>query len=244
MIFATAAQAAHDKFRVDSHGAGAWIHPYFGTGAKAIEKSMPETGAPLPMLYLVEQDANTTIPTHFHQVSQFQVAVAGAGRLGDHDLTPVTVHYTNAFTGYGPLQASSEGMSYFTVRNAFDPGLRPLPEAKPELIAARQTPQGAQPVNVVVKPIELAATITHAALHSLLAHDNGAAALMHSLMPHQKLEIKPLAQDRAWLLIQGQAQFSGSSLQSMDGVFLGHSERCELHAGDAGLHLLELRFPA
>ncbi len=244
MILATAAQAEKDKFRVDSHGAGAWIYPYFGTGAKAVGADKPETGAPWPMLYLVAQDANTTIPTHFHQVTQFQVAVSGAGRLGDHALRPVTVHYTNAFTGYGPLQAGSEGLSYFTARNAFDPGLRALPEAKQELMAARQTPLGSQPLNVVAQPIELAPRIDHAAMHSLLAHDNGAAALMHSVMPHQPFAVAALSQDRVYLLIQGDAQLGESALQAMDGVFLGQGERLQLSTGQAGLHLLELRFPA
>jgi hypothetical protein len=241
MIIATAAQAAQDKFRVDSHGAGAWIHPYFGTGAKAVGTDKPATGAALPMLYLVEQDAGTTIPTHFHQVTQFQVAVAGSGKIGDHALRPVTVHYTNAFTGYGPLQASSEGMSYFTVRNAFDPGLRPLPEAKQELLAARKTPAGSQPLNIVAPPW-VRSEHSNAA-EQLLAHDSGAAAVMHSLPQGTALNTQPVLQDRTWLLISGQARLNDMELNAQDGVFLAAGESLQLHALSE-LQLLELRFSA
>jgi hypothetical protein len=242
MIVGTAAQAARDKFRVDSHGAGAWIHPYFGTGAKAMLAGKPQTGAPLPMLYLVEQDANTTIPTHFHQVTQFQVAVAGSGKIGERDLRPVTVHYTNAFTGYGPLHASSEGMSYFTVRNAFDPGLRPLPEAKQELLEARQTPAGNQPLNIVAEPVEISDHIEQSTQQSLLAHENGAGALMHRLPQAAAFSAMGLPQDRVWMMISGRARVDGVELGAMDGVFLPAGATLAVQAL-AGLHLLELRFP-
>jgi hypothetical protein len=196
------------------------------------------------MLYLVEQDAGTIIPTHFHQVTQFQVAVAGRGKIGERLLEPVTVHYTNAFTGYGPLQASSEGMSYFTVRNAFDPGLRPLPEAREELMHARRTPAGATPLNVVAEPFALSSAITSYAQHSLLAHDSGAAALMHCLPPNNEIQIKALPQDRTLLMISGQARMMDAPLNTMDGLFLAAGESLSLQADQAGVRLLELRFPA
>jgi hypothetical protein len=242
MIVGTAAQAAKDKFRVDSHGAGAWIHPYFGTGAKAMPAGKPQAGAPLPMLYLVEQDANTTIPAHFHQVTQFQVAVAGGGTLGERDLRPVTVHYTNAFTGYGPLHASGEGLSYFTVRNAFDPGLRPLPEAKQELLDARQTPAGRQPLNIVAEPVAVSTHIEQSTQQSLLAHENGAGALMHRLPQAAEFHAKGLPQDRVWLLISGRARVDGVEVGAMDGVFVPAGASLALQAL-AQLNVLELRFP-
>jgi hypothetical protein len=249
MIVASAAQAAQDKFRVDSHGAGAWIHPYFGTGAKAIGTSKPATGSPLPMLYLVEQDPNTSIPTHFHQVTQFQVAVAGHGKLGEHALRPVTVHYTNAFTGYGPLQASSEGMSYFTVRNAFDPGLRALPEAKQELLDARKTPAGSQPLNIIAKPWTRFESLDKTASQQLLTHDSGASAWIHSYQTGANLTVAPMPQDRVWILIAGDAQIDARQatqahdLQAWDGLFLASQETLDLRAGVAGMQILELRFP-
>ena len=66
--------------------------------------------------------AHTTIPSHFHAVNQFQVVVEGEGTLGKRAVYPWTVHYTNGFTGYGPLCAGAAGMAFFTLRNRWDAG--------------------------------------------------------------------------------------------------------------------------
>ena len=68
------------------------------------------------------QLAHTIIPSHFHAVNQFQVVVEGEGTLGKRAVYPWTVHYTNGFTGYGPLCAAAAGMAFFTLRNRWDAG--------------------------------------------------------------------------------------------------------------------------
>src|SRR5689334_17803737 len=40
---------------------------------------------------------------HFHTVDQFQIVVAGAGRIGRHELAPYSIHFSRAYTPYGPL---------------------------------------------------------------------------------------------------------------------------------------------
>jgi hypothetical protein len=87
--------------------------------------------------YLIEQDPNTVIKAHFHQANQFQVVVAGGGRLGKRDVAPILVHYTDAYTPYGPINAGDDGLHYFTLRDGFDPGARFLPEQAAELIRQR-----------------------------------------------------------------------------------------------------------
>jgi hypothetical protein len=74
------------------------------------------------MASFVEQRPHTIIPTHFHAVNQFQVLVDGQGTLGKRAVHPWTVHYTNGFTGYGPLYAGAAGMAFFTLRNRYDAG--------------------------------------------------------------------------------------------------------------------------
>jgi hypothetical protein len=76
----------------------------------------------MPMASFVEQLPHTTIPAHFHAVNQFQVVVEGQGTLGKRAVHPWTVHYTNGFTGYGPLCAGAAGMAFFTLRNRWDVG--------------------------------------------------------------------------------------------------------------------------
>src|SRR5436309_1317297 len=68
---------------------------YFGSG-----KSLEET----PQAFLVEVVLpGAVIHPHFHRVPQFQIVIAGGGRIGKHPLEPVAVHYVDAFTPYGPI---------------------------------------------------------------------------------------------------------------------------------------------
>jgi hypothetical protein len=48
----------------------------------------------------------------------------GEGQMGrtDGKLGPGVVHYTDAYTGYGPITASQQGLSYFALRPRKDPG--------------------------------------------------------------------------------------------------------------------------
>lgn len=76
----------------------------------------------MPQIILVEQpDPGSTLLPHYHASDQFQVFMDGDGLLGKHPLNPVSVHYTNKFTGYGPIVAGDAGVSYYVLRPAPDP---------------------------------------------------------------------------------------------------------------------------
>lgn len=83
-----------------------------------------------PQALLVEQSANSVIPAHFHGINQFQVVVRGGGMLGKHAVGPVCVHYAQAYTGYGPINAGEEGVFYFTLRAQSEPGAFFFPEGR------------------------------------------------------------------------------------------------------------------
>ncbi|MPZ43161.1 MAG: hypothetical protein GEV05_07155 [Betaproteobacteria bacterium] len=74
-----------------------------------------------PQLLLVEQQipASAILP-HYHCIDQFQIFMDGSGKLGNHPIEPIAIHYTNAHTGYGPIVAGEAGMSYYVVRPSFD----------------------------------------------------------------------------------------------------------------------------
>jgi len=69
-----------------------------------------------PQAFLVRAGAGHVIPGHFHAVDQFQIFVEGSAKLGRFDLRPGSVHYTDAYTTYGPIIATEEGYGYFTLR--------------------------------------------------------------------------------------------------------------------------------
>ena len=77
--------------------------------------------ADVPQLLLVEQQVpGSQILPHFHGIDQFQVFMDGDGKLGRHEIAPISIHYTNAWTGYGPIVAGDRGMSYYVMRPGFD----------------------------------------------------------------------------------------------------------------------------
>lgn len=81
-----------------------------------------EVRQPGPQAFLVQQSPNWGTPPHFHLEQQFQVVVAGEGAIGRHSVMPLTVHYAGPETGYGPINAGPEGLSYLTLRAEGDTG--------------------------------------------------------------------------------------------------------------------------
>ncbi|GMV56403.1 MAG: hypothetical protein AMXMBFR6_22080 [Betaproteobacteria bacterium] len=86
-----------------------------------------------PQAALIEKPPGSIVPPHFHCVNQFQVVVDGTGAIGRHAIRSGSVHYSGAYTGYGPIIAGKSGISYFTLRAQFDFGAYYLPASKAKL---------------------------------------------------------------------------------------------------------------
>jgi hypothetical protein len=124
-VIATADRARLTRRRANSNGTGFWLTSYIGANRYTPDAAAPpKPGKLYPMAFLVEQDAGAVVGAHYHQADQFQVIVAGSGRLGRHDVAAGAVHFAGAWSAYGPLAAGSEGLQYFTLRNGWDPGAR------------------------------------------------------------------------------------------------------------------------
>jgi hypothetical protein len=108
-----------------------WHTTFIGENRNTLRASEtpPEAGVLYPMAFLVEKDPRAVVKPHFHQADQYQVVVQGGGRLGHHDVGTVAVHYTDAWSAYGPIVAADEGIAWFTLRNAWDSGARYMPGA-------------------------------------------------------------------------------------------------------------------
>ena len=83
-----------------------------------------------PNAKIIEQQAGCVIPAHFHTCHQFQVVSAGGGFLGRKPVQPWTVHYTSPETGYGPIEAGEQGLSYYVLRPQIDPGAKFMPQSR------------------------------------------------------------------------------------------------------------------
>lgn len=102
----------------------------------------PKERPDLPQAFLIDTTAGRRLPTHFHEVDQFQVVVKGDGRLARHDLAPGGVHFARGFTPYGAITMGSQGLSFMTLRARRDPGKA---QFIPERLSRLEEVQNRQP---------------------------------------------------------------------------------------------------
>jgi hypothetical protein len=179
---------------------------------------------------------------HFHQVDQYQIVVGGSGGMGRHPLAPITVHYTNAFTGYGPLRAGPDGLQYLTIRSRWDPGLRPLPEARGELPPAgsyKMRQRTTEPC--LPRYLEEQAALREPELR-LLMREGDAAAWMLELPPGAStLDPADRAMDRALVVCAG--TIAGTKANGpLSCHYVPAGESLAFTSGDEGTAILVLQF--
>src|SRR5690242_14017160 len=85
-----------------------------------------------PQAFLVDYTPaeGGAIQPHFHDVRQFQVVVHGEGAIGKLPISPVTFHYADAMSPYGPIVPSTDRLVFFTLRADHDPSGHPMPGSK------------------------------------------------------------------------------------------------------------------
>ena len=166
----TSAEAARRRFHLTlPNGTQTWVNSYLGmtfseARAKGIALEPGDRPKAMPVGYLVEQEANSQIPGHFHQADEFQIFVDPGGQFGTHEIRPC-LHYAGAFTPYPPIVAGEAPLRYFTLRAAPDPGAMVLPDQKELLKAAKRPyrhhligldlvlpPQGAPAATTLIEP--------------------------------------------------------------------------------------------
>lgn len=243
-MIASAEAAGRNRRRgTAADGVSFWHTLYIGTSRynMAPGTSDPEAGALFPMAFLVEQDPGSTASAHFHQQDQFQVVVRGHGTLGLHAIRPVTVHFTAAYTAYGPIQADPrDGVSYFTLRNGFDPGARFMKTA--ENRAALRAVSGRRHREAVAGPLPAP---TEAA-ETLLSDADGLGAWRHAVAPGAALTggDPALGRGQYWLVTRGTLRHGGETLPAMSCVFVHPGEAAfAAEAGPAGAEVIAMQFP-
>ena len=226
-VIAAAETAAAARRRASSNGTEFWFTGYIGPNRYSpAATSRPVPGTPMPVAFLVEQDPGTTVAAHFHQADQFQLIVAGGGTLGRHEVAPGTVHFVAAHSAYGPIRAGAAGLSYFTLRNGWDPGARYMPGARGELPRGRSHRE--------------------ASGGAIDAAPDGLVATPAALQPGAAMT-GPAPEDGEsfWVVLDGSLILDGQRLGPRSCVFLAAGEqRPEARAGEAGARVMAMRFPA
>lgn len=220
------------KHHVLPNGTGYWRN--------GLITSAPD-GALAPQAFLVEQDPDTIIEPHFHQENEFQVVVEGRGFLGRHVVEPVSVHYAGAHTGYGPITAGPQGLSYFTLRARTDPGAQFLPGARDKM----QKGPKRHLLGAAVRPAtDLSTRRNPEVIDIWPAQPDGVGAWTLRVGPDGTASVPGQAgASRYLLVIGGTLVLDAERLQRFATVFVSTHEAPELRAGSEGVEVLVLQFP-
>jgi hypothetical protein len=198
-----------------------------------------------PQALLVEQSPNSVIPPHFHGINQFQVVVQGGGMLGKHRVGPVCIHYANAYTGYGPLNAEDEGIFYFTLRSQSEPGAFFFPEGRKfQQENARRNLTADVDVLPDDSTLALLDTIEQEAVFP--AEDEGLAAWSLRMGPNMAFTgPDPMSGGgQYYVVMNGSLNHGGKTYEKWSCLFVEPPEDgLDIQSGSRGLEVLILQYP-
>lgn len=224
--------------------------------AQALWRDTPEfTGVRVPLIEtaaaacapqakIVEQRPSSTVAAHFHAQHQFQLFSAGEGVLGRKPVRPLTVHYTSPGTGYGPIAAGPEGLSYYVLRPKKDDGAMFLPQSRdrmPDLpkhhaVSAPVTPRTAD---------ELRGLRAVAVQACIAPSPEGMAVWQVGLPPAAAAQAADFegSGPRFYFVAAGALVVEGSVLGAGSVCFAERADAFRLQASAAGADVLVLQYP-
>lgn len=225
------------------------VHYDLGDGAWVDKHTLiasPEGDPPAPNGFLIRQSPHYVIRPHYHFNSQFQVVVGGSGRLGNHEVRPLAVHYASRQTGYGPIVAGPEGLAYFTLRAAMEAGAYFLPESNAQRDPAVRKMQVTTPVAEPAEDAQRAARREVAVETLIEPRADGLAAWLLRVPPGAA--VAPPAHDhgggRYCLVGAGTLHVAGQTLPRNGLVWVPDGETLVARSGADGLDLVVMQFPA
>jgi hypothetical protein len=219
---------------------------YFGGGmnrergqrAAGVEKVLRD----IPTAFITRRPPNNVIVPHFHELPQYQLFIEGSGRVGKHEMRPVTVHYADRFTPYGPIVASDEGLAFMTIRTqTSNGGAFRMPKSRPfmERKAGR-----AYSVHADIGPSSAAAG--QVARREIIGPlDDGVEAALLSLGAGAKSRLELQRDcDRCLVVMAGHLLDGERPLGMYSCTFVSAGEVApEVLAGPEGAQVLALGFP-
>jgi rubredoxin len=198
-----------------------------------------------PMAFLAEGSANRVLRVHFHVVDQFQVMYNGSGSVGKHAVGPGAVHFSRAYTPYGPISYSDKGLGFITLRAHRDPGAQYLPESRSVLdnVANRTPWQITAFPDFDIVPGEHGVAMK--ALDGLQGHDGLAGFSVKMNAGAKAYAPDPSKGDGQYILVmKGAIVHEGKVRKDLAIIWVGRDEGpFELVAGPEGAEAIILNFP-
>lgn len=203
---------------------------YFGTSGAV--KAGPQS-------FLAETDGEkAVISPHFHKVDQFQIFWTRV-KFGKRLAEPVFVHYTDAFTIYGPIMAIDDGLSYLTVRSKSDPGPRFMPGSRAE---RKRRPAGRHlKFSVGMRAVDPCAPEVETLAGP---YDDGLGVHVVTLPPGGSLpSLQPASAGIHFLVLDGSLSYEGREHPPLSIFFVDNEPPEGAVSGPLGLAALVLQFP-
>ena len=178
---------------------------------------------------------------HYHGADEFQVVVEGKGKLGRHELTPVSVHFARAYTPYGPLFPDKEvGWGFLTLRVRLNPdGTQRIPAATEKLKKIPNRKPWQASVHVAFDKKGLSEV-------QELKNDQGLFVQTLNLSAGESAKCgAPTGGDGQYVVItKGSLMHGGREHRALAIVFVSHDEGAfTAQAGASGLEGIVLNFP-
>jgi hypothetical protein len=176
--------------------------------------------------------------------------VSGHGKLGPHDTGTVAVHYTDAYSAYGPIVAAEEGIAWFTLRNCWDPGAKYMADldSRAELRASRNRHTHWETTTDPVPPLAADVLRETTAIDGrrVLEGEHGLASWRYRLPPDAALTgPDPAASGgQFWLVLGGTLSAVGSAFLGVNStIFVGPDDGpLAAIAGPGGAEALCLQY--
>jgi hypothetical protein len=199
-----------------------------------------------PQAYMNELDPGVELAAHFHKVDQFQVFFGGmaGARFLRHPIPDVMVHYTDAYSTYGPFTSGREDkLLYATLRAEHSNFGGVMPAARSELAY-----RGRRNVERDVDDW----TVGHAppsgqTCRELMGrHDDGMAGTLTLAAPGAPVLVERSApiSGRFYCVLDGFLEVGGQRYDRLSlGWEPGEDGPAAFVAGESGCSLLTLDFP-
>jgi rubredoxin len=202
-----------------------------------------------PHASLNQLDPGRFSDTHFHMRDQFQVVVGGKGTIGRHDLAPYGVHFSRAYTPYGPLVADAgAGLTFFVMRARRDSGAQRFPANKDKL----KLVPGRQPWQVTGRAMFPAmpsgAAAEDIALQAIpgIKDETGLAAYTLRMAPNSKTYAPDSSRGDGQYIVVVKGSLLHDDRENLAWALAFVEPKqgpFEIRAGSAGLEAIVLNFP-
>lgn len=203
------------------------------------------TGKGRPQAFMVTMGPGATVPAHFHRIDQFQLLLGGGGaRYKGTELPPqtITVHYADAFSTYGPIEAgASAPMEFYTLRAFTDMFIAYMPAERDKLPATRRH----RNIHRTIHAGDGAAASRPAREELIAETEDGLASWRAALGPaEQVLSGVPAGSGQYCYVISGSVLAAGKELGPKSLAWLPPGSPADgAAAGPDGCDVLFLQFP-